>query len=123
MEKVVYGEATKPAVEPIGMLLTEYQAAAMSYRLPSANAAYSLLNLAGEVGELFSLCAKGIRDGVADKDAHRRNIGKELGDVLWHVAAVAADHGYTLDELAAMNLNKLKDRAERGKISGSGDDR
>lgn len=123
MEKQLYNETPVGSQEPQGMLLTEYQAKALSYRLPSAVPAYALLNLAGEVGELFSLIAKGIRDGVEDKEAHQINIVKELGDVLWHVAAVAADHGVPLDDIARVNLEKLESRKQRNTLTGSGDNR
>ena len=50
-------------------------------------------------------------------------IARELGDVLWMVTATANDIGFDLDEIAAMNLSKLKDRAKRGTLQGSGDNR
>jgi NTP pyrophosphatase (non-canonical NTP hydrolase) len=48
---------------------------------------------------------------------------KELGDVLWYVAASAAEIGSSLEEIALANANKLLSRNARGKIGGSGDDR
>ena len=47
----------------------------------------------------------------------------ELGDVLWQVAACANEIGYTLREIADLNLAKLGDRADRGVIVGEGDAR
>ena len=91
----------------------------MSFRLPSANYQYARYNLMGEVGELFSLLAKGIRDGLLPdtNDA----VEKELGDILWHVAAIAADFGFTLDQVAQTNLHKLCGRQARNTLQGSGD--
>lgn len=43
--------------------------------------------------------------------------------MLWFVALIAKHAGLTLDEVAQMNLDKLADRAKRGKIIGEGDDR
>ena len=103
------------------MQLNDYQAEAMSFRLPTANADYALQNLAGEVGELLSLKAKAIRDGR--KMDHDLQTKKELGDILWCVAAVAEDHGFTLEDVASGNLRKLEGRAAAGTLKGSGDDR
>jgi NTP pyrophosphatase (non-canonical NTP hydrolase) len=103
------------------MKLNEYQDKAMSFRLPSAGAQYALLNLAGEVGELHSLVAKSIRDGA--KGGHAENVKKELGDILWCVSAVAQDAGFTLEEVAEGNIDKLTFRKAMGVIQGSGDNR
>lgn len=39
------------------------------------------------------------------------------------IASLAHGVGYTLDEVLEMNLAKLQSRRDRGKITGSGDDR
>lgn len=48
---------------------------------------------------------------------------KELGDVLWYVAALANELDFTLGEVSLMNLQKLKDRTDRNALQGSGDNR
>lgn len=48
---------------------------------------------------------------------------KELGDVLWFVAHFAQRFGWSLDEVAQLNLDKLADRAKRNVIIGDGDNR
>lgn len=101
--------------------LNDYQVDAMSVRLESANASYALLGLAGEVGEIYSLAAKAVRDGA--KHDHEQNMKKELGDALWFLAAIAADSGFTLEEIAQSNINKLFSRRDRGTLQGSGDNR
>lgn len=103
------------------MRLNDYQAEAMGFRLPSATPEYALFNLSGEVGELHSLIAKAIRDGA--KYEFEMNVKKELGDILWCLSAVAADYGWTLEDVAASNINKLESRSQRGVLTGSGDDR
>lgn len=103
------------------MNLNEYQNMAMSFRLPSATPEYALFNLGAEAGEVFSLVAKGIRDGR--KFDYDQNIKKELGDVLWHVAAIAIDNGFSLEDIAMSNIAKLSQRKATGTIQGSGDER
>jgi NTP pyrophosphatase (non-canonical NTP hydrolase) len=104
------------------MNLNTYQDQAMTYRMASASPQYALLNLAGEVGELMSLEAKCIRDG-AQWGPFLDNAKKELGDILWCLAAVAMDYGFSLEDVAKGNLEKLESRKARGTLSGSGDER
>lgn len=105
----------------MSLSLNDYQAQAMGVRLPSANSEYALLGMVSEVGELFGHLAKAIRDGR--KPEHDMLVKKELGDVAWFVAAIAADFGYTLEDVAQSNLNKLYSRKDRGTLQGSGDER
>lgn len=83
---------------------------------------YPTLGLAGEAGELANKVKKVLRDhgGVLTEEA-REALLLELGDVLWYVAQVATDLGVSLEAVAQKNLEKLRSRAERGRIGGSGD--
>lgn len=103
------------------MNLNEYQNMAMSFRLPSATPDYALFNLGAEAGEVLSLRAKALRDGK--KFDYEQNMKKELGDVLWHVAAIAIDNGFSLEDIAMSNIAKLTQRKATGTIQGSGDER
>lgn len=103
------------------MNLNEYQNTAMTFRLPSATEAYALFNLGAEAGEVLGVHAKAVRDGR--KFDYDQNIKKELGDVLWHVAAIAIDNGFTLEDVALANISKLSKRKAENTIQGSGDDR
>lgn len=98
-----------------------YQQQARLTRLESANSAYAILNLGGEVGEVLSLMAKFERDGP-EMDFHDK-LKKELGDVLWHIAAICDDFGFDLEDVASGNLEKLRDRQARNTLQGSGDNR
>ena len=102
--------------------MNSYQIQAMSFRTATADEAYALLNRAAEAGEVLGKVAKHIRDG-GDEEALRQNIKKELGDVMWMVAAVAADFDLTLSEVCEHNIEKLNSRKERNVITGSGDNR
>jgi NTP pyrophosphatase (non-canonical NTP hydrolase) len=97
-----------------------YQEEALSFRMPSATTEYALLGLPAEVGEVCGYIAKSIRD---DYPLDAKVIKKELGDILWFVAAIAADAGLSLGSIAEGNIEKLQSRSARGVISGSGDDR
>lgn len=81
---------------------------------------YPVLGLAEEAGEVAGKYAKWVRDGGAFPE---ETIIKELGDVLWMVAAIASDLDVSLDTVASMNKMKLESRAARGVLSGSGDNR
>jgi len=102
---------------------------------------YPLLGLFGEAGEysekiLTAVCMlingsqineqlkKILRDkkGNFDQDTVLLII-KELGDQLWYIAKAAEDLGYSLNEVAIINLNKAIKRQENNKVLGDGDDR
>ncbi len=87
------------------------------------NLLYPALGLAGETGEVADKIKKVIRKRGEFTPEVKRDIAKELGDVLWYVAALSHELGYDLDTLAQMNLDKLADRKERDVIKGEGDDR
>tara|TARA_R110000787_G_scaffold30072_3_gene81062 strand:+ start:1010 stop:1330 length:321 start_codon:yes stop_codon:yes gene_type:complete len=83
---------------------------------------YPTLGLAGEAGEVADKVKKIYRDNL-NINNEAESIAKELGDVLWYVAAVARDVGYRLEDIAKLNINKLESRQKRGVIGGNGDDR
>lgn len=85
---------------------------------------YPVLGLNGEAGEVAEKLKKIIRDHGGDvSDAQRDALIKELGDVLWYVAACCHELKVPMDEVAQKNLDKLASRKQRGVISGSGDER
>jgi len=108
----------------------EYQALAMETAIYPTDGisgiAYTTMGLAGEAGEVSEKVKKIIRDStdlekaISDK---RTEIAKELGDVLWYVAAICREFGLSLEEVAEINIEKLKSRQKRGKLKGSGDNR
>lgn len=42
---------------------------------------------------------------------------------MWYIAALSRDLGFTLSDIATLNIEKLRDRQNRGVIHGSGDTR
>ena len=105
---------------PLTMNAYQQQAAKTAiYPLDKADQ-YLIAGLAGEVGELASIFAKHWR---GDGDLNHDHAAAELGDILWFVAILAGELGYSLSEVAENNLDKLADRANRGKLKGNGDNR
>lgn len=88
------------------------------------NFVYPTLGLAGEAGEVAEKVKKIFRDsnGVAG-EAIKRELTKELGDVLWYLAQLATELGLSLEDIAADNVKKLSFRQDRGRLRGSGDNR
>ena len=85
---------------------------------------YPTIGLAGETGEVAEKVKKVIRDHIGEfSETQKAEIAKELGDVLWYVASIAADMGYTMDDIARLNIEKIRTRAERNLIHGEGDNR
>lgn len=131
------------------MELNEYQKKAMTTCMPSSeNFSYMLLNLVGEVGEFASKVAKGIRKGhcsiglepkIAEEydttdetianelwqfcgiDERTEELKKEAGDVLWQLSGLCSVMGWSLNDVAQMNLDKLAARKAVGTIDGDGD--
>jgi len=69
------------------------------------------LGIAGEAGEVADHIKKHIGHG---HPLDRQAVAKELGDVLWYVAAMADLLGTPLEQIAQMNLDKLRARYPEG---------
>lgn len=115
----------------------DYQRKAFSFATYGDNATYAYAGLAEEAGEVLGKFAKFIRkhDGIepsnaenwetlkSDLEEYRKALKKELGDVLWMVAAIATHEGLELGDIMDDNIKKLEDRRARGTIIGEGDNR
>ena len=73
------------------MLLNEYQTGAVSTAIYHGKLVYPALGLCGELGELLEAA----EDGTGSRD----RIMKEIGDVLWYAANVAADIDMRLSDI------------------------
>ena len=108
------------------MTLNEYQDHALETAIYPADSRiiYPTLGLTGEAGEVADKVKKVIRDSQKEFAPEiKAELMKEIGDVLWYCAALSHDLGYTLDEVAQTNVDKLRSRMNRNKITGSGDNR
>lgn len=118
------------------MELNEYQRRAMTTCMSSSeNFTYMFLNLVGEVGEFASKVAKGVRKQKVRVDENKISVtndslelvtcegelAKEAGDILWQLSGLCSILGWSLEDIAQMNLDKLAARKAVGTIDGNGD--
>lgn len=117
------------ATEREGMSLNDYQQQAMTTCLPSsANDCYMLFGLVEEVGELCGKISKAIRKNYVEainndlfipkeiKGELHDAIKSEISDCLWFVAGLCRQFGWTLEEVAQYNLDKLAARKQSNTI-------
>ena len=71
---------------------------------------HALHGLAGEVGEVHSLFQKVYQGHELDTE----HLKKEIGDVLWFVTELCTACGFKLNDIAEMNIDKLKNRYPDG---------
>ena len=102
----------------------------------SHNFAYMMLNLVGEVGEFAGKVAKWIRKEKQNISGNELTkpfakftsedeveLRKEAGDILWQLSGLCSVMGWSLEDVAQENLDKLADRQKRNVIVGEGDNR
>ena len=96
------------------MQMNEYQKAAartINQKLyPEQQAMHALHGMVGEIGEIHSLYQKSYQGHVIYSGDQMR----ELGDLLWFIAEYCTAMGWTLEYVAQMNINKLKNRYPEG---------
>lgn len=82
----------------------------------------AVLGISGEAGEVSECLKKHLR-GDYDWTECEKRLAKELGDVLYYIARIADEIGFSLQEIAEMNIFKLYTRYNNNSIKGDGDDR
>jgi NTP pyrophosphatase (non-canonical NTP hydrolase) len=112
-------------VEVMTAELYQYQATQTAIFPKEKALEYLALGLTSEAGEVAGKVKKLIRDGedVEGFEMKKIAIASEVGDVLWYCAMMAKEVGVPLNTIMKENLEKLHSRKERGKLSGSGDNR
>lgn len=82
---------------------------------------FGLVGEAGEVAEKFKKLLRDKNGEATDED--KKELAKELGDILWYINSVGIYLGFSLEEIAQINLDKVLSRKSRGVTKGSGDNR
>jgi NTP pyrophosphatase (non-canonical NTP hydrolase) len=82
--------------------------------------AYCCLGLTGEAGEVADLMKKHISGTKPLNDERIVKLKYEIGDVCWYIAALCDAMDFDMDELAEMNIEKLRKR-HGDSFSGYGD--
>ncbi|NII29398.1 nucleoside triphosphate pyrophosphohydrolase family protein [Pseudoflavitalea sp. X16] len=67
------------------------------------------LGIIGEIGSVVTQLKIKLRVGDS-YIAYKAKLGEELGDVLWYLSTIATQNDLTLEEVAARNLDKIRDR-------------
>lgn len=76
---------------------------------------YPALGVAGESGEIMEKLKKLLRDDDGNITEEKLDaLKKEIGDVLWYLAALATELELSLNDIAEDNIKKLQSRKERG---------
>lgn len=75
---------------------------------------WNALGLAGEAGEVADEIKKAVlhRHGISEEV--RMKLKKELGDVLWYVAALCTNLRFNMEDVMTANIQKLKERYPDG---------
>ncbi len=89
------------------MQLNEYQAEAIKTINDSADLTYLAGKLVCEATEIFQPIIKKV---YHDKRLVVGEIREELGDCLWYIAVLCERLGWNLEEIAAENISKLRER-------------
>lgn len=113
------------------MTLDEYQKKAVTFDhmkgdkdITSIDFMAKVLGIVGESGEFADKVKKLYRNnGGTMSDDERKELLKELGDILWYIAVTAHYLDADFESIAAVNLAKLEDRLQRNVIASKGDNR
>jgi NTP pyrophosphatase (non-canonical NTP hydrolase) len=110
------------------MTFDEYQKQALITAIPNPDPLMDktiwAMGVAGEAGEVIEKWKKIVayKDGkLSEEDV--KELGKELGDVIWYIAVLADRLGLSLDDIMQQNVAKLRDRQKRDVLKGKGDNR
>lgn len=96
------------------MTLNEYQKAAARTIAANMDKAdqyqHALHGMVGEIGEIHSIYQKAYQGHKIDGE----HLMKEVGDLMWFIAEYCTAHEWDMDDIAQLNIDKLKARYPEG---------
>ncbi len=110
------------------MNFDEYQKSAqqsvITHKDPLMNKTIWVLGISGEASEIAEKWKKIVayHDGEITAGG-KAELAKEMGDVLWYLAAFAESLDLSLQDIAENNIEKVLSRKARGVTKGKGDNR
>lgn len=112
--------------KPIILTLDTYQKLAQEtadypQETPKETFSYLGLGIAGEAGEIANKLKKFLRGDYELTEDRISSLVEEAGDVLWYVSELARKLGYTLSQVAEINIDKLAHRQKTNTLKGDGD--
>lgn len=97
------------------MTFEEYQQemkrTASKFEITNENLCLGAMGIVGEAGEVADYIKKVV---FHSHELSREKIAEELGDVMWYLAYLSEVIGYSLNEIAEINSNKLRKRYPDG---------
>jgi NTP pyrophosphatase (non-canonical NTP hydrolase) len=110
------------------MTFDEYQKQAqqtvLHHKDPLMDKTIWVLGISGEASEIAEKWKKLIAyENGEITEEKKTEMAKEIGDVLWYLAAFAESLGLSLEDIAGKNIEKILSRKQRGMTKGSGDNR
>lgn len=69
-----------------------------------------IYGIIGELGEVIEPIKKSERPGDRAQPYNREKLKLEFGDVYWYLTRLVHEHGFDLDEILKLNIEKLNKR-------------
>lgn len=85
----------------------EMKRTASKFEASNENLCLGAMGIAGEAGEVADYIKKIV---FHSHELSREKLAEELGDVMWYLAYLSEVIGYSLSEIADINLKKLRKR-------------
>ena len=102
-KRLIYKEQPYNTTDPIVMDLKEKEVTAL----------HMLLGVVGETGEFTDACLRYF--GTGDMDV--TNLKEEIGDLLWYLAGMCENFGFSIGTVMEANIRKLEARSQSNSVT------